>query len=115
VSKDSYGYTWLVSNHMSDEMDALVTDLHAVNSALVDGGFGPQLLCTLVAFRDENNRRLSLVYLYKRGTFYPFAPLGGGNNRDNALELQVKGVLGDDLKFEQDLTRWFPVWGAPGL
>jgi len=37
VSKDSYGYTWLVSNHMSDEMDALVTDLHAVNSALVDG------------------------------------------------------------------------------
>ena len=43
------------------------------------------------------------------------APVGSGNNRDNALELQVKGVLGDDLKFEQDLTRWFPVWGAPGL
>ena len=32
VTKDSYGYTWLVSNHMSDEMDALVTDLHAVNT-----------------------------------------------------------------------------------
>ena len=64
-SKDSYGYTWLVCNHMSDEMDALVTDLHAVNSALVDGGFGP-LLCTLVAFSDDSHRRLSLVYLYKR-------------------------------------------------
>ena len=115
VTRDSYGYTWLVSSHMSDEIEALVTDLHAVNSALVDGGFGPQLLCTLVAFTDDSHRRLSLVYLYKRGTFYPFAPLGGGNNRDNALELQVKGVLGDDLKFEQDLTRWFPVWGAPGL
>ena len=93
-------------------MDALVTDLHAVNSALVDGGFGPQLLCTLVAFSDDSHRRLSLVYLYKRGTFYPFAPLSG-NNRDNALELQVKGVLGDELRIEQDLTRWFPVWGAP--
>jgi hypothetical protein len=115
VTKDTYGYTWLVCNHMSDELDALVTDLHAVNSALVDGGFGPQLLCTLVAFRDDNQRRLSLVYLYKRGTFYPFAPLGSGNNRDNALELQVKGVLGEDLRMEQDLTRWFPVWGAPGL
>jgi hypothetical protein len=100
---------------MSDEMDALVTDLHAVNSALVDGGFGPQLLCTLVSFRDDTHRSLSLVYLYKRGTFYPFAPLGSGNNRDNALELQVKGVLGDELRMEQDLTRWFPVWGAPGL
>ncbi len=116
VTKDSYGYTWLVSNHLSDEVDTLVTDLHAVNSALVDNGFGPQLLCTLVAFRDENQRRLALVYLYKRGTFYPFAPLGRGQDqRDNALELQVKGVLGEDLKFEQDLTRWFPVWGAPGL
>src|ERR1700757_1705025 len=114
VTRDSYGYTWLVSSHLSDELDALVTDLHAVNSALVDNGFGPQLLCTLVAFRDERERRLALVYLYKRGTFYPFAPLSG-KERDNALEIQVKNALGDDLKIEQDLTKWFPVWGAPGL
>ncbi len=114
VTRDSYGFTWLVSSHMSDEMDALVTDLHAVNSTLVDAGFGPQLLCTLVAFRDEQERRLALVYLYKRGTFYPFAPLSG-QRRDNALELQVKGAIGSDLKFEPELERWFPVWGAPGL
>ena len=114
MSKDYYGFTWLVSSRMSDEVDALVTDLHAVNSSLVDNGFGPQLLCTLVAFRDDQERRLALVYLYKRGTFYPFAPLTG-ERRDNALELQVKGVIGADLKFEPDLTRWFPVWGAPGL
>jgi hypothetical protein len=114
VTRDDYGFTWLVSSHMSDELDALVTDLHAVNSALVDNGFGPQLLCTLAAFRDERERRLALVYLYKRGTFYPFAPLSG-QRRDNALELQVKNVLNDDLKIEQDLAKWFPVWGAPGL
>jgi len=114
VTRDSYGYTWLVSSHLSDELEALVTDLHAVNSALVDNGFGPQLLCTLVAFRDERERRLALVYLYKRGTFYPFAPLSG-QERDNALEIQIKNALADDLKIEQDLTRWFPVWGAPGM
>jgi hypothetical protein len=114
VTKDTYGFTWLVSSHLSSELDALVTDLHAVNSSLVDNGFGPQLLCTLVAFRDAEERRLGLVYLYKRGTFYPFAPLSG-ERRDNALELQVKGVIGTDLKFEPDLARWFPVWGAPGL
>ena len=114
VSRDSYGFTWLVSSHMSDEVEALVTDLHAVNSALVDNGFGPQLLCTLVAFRDAEERRLALVYLYKRGTFYPFAPLPG-EHRDNALELQVKGAIAEELKIEQDLTKWFPVWGAPGL
>jgi hypothetical protein len=114
VTKDTYGFTWLVSSHLSDEVEALVTDLHAVNSALVDNGFGPQLLCTLVAFRDQEERRLALVYLYKRGTFYPFAPLSG-ERRDNALELQVKGTLADELKIEPDLTKWFPVWGAPGL
>ena len=114
VTTDTFGYTWLVSNHLSDEVEALVTDLHAVNSALVDNGFGPQLLCTLIAFRDEQERRLALVYLYKRGTFDPFAPTSG-QHRDNALEFQIKGALGDDLKIEQDLARWFPVWGAPGL
>ncbi|MCQ9134481.1 PspA-associated protein PspAB, partial [Streptomyces hilarionis] len=61
-------------------------------------------------------RRLGLVYLYKRGSFYPFAPLPGpGQRRDNALELQVKAALASDLRIEQDLGRWFPVWGAPGL
>ena len=114
VSRDDYGFTWLVSSRMSSELDALVTDLHAVNSALVDNGFGPQLLCTLVAFRDAEERRLALIYLFKRGTFYPFAPLSG-EKRDNALELQVKGTIGADLKWEPDLARWFPVWGAPGL
>jgi hypothetical protein len=114
VSKDDYGFTWVVASRMSSEIDALVTDLHAVNSALVDNGFGPQLLCTLVAFRDAQERRLALIYLFKRGTFYPFAPLAG-EKRDNALELQVKGAIGPDLKWEQDLSRWFPVWGAPGL
>ena len=114
VSKDDYGFTWLVSSRMSDDIGSLVTDLHAVNSSLVDNGFGPQLLCTMVAFRDDQEWRLALVYLYKRGTFYPFAPLAG-QRRDNALELQVKGVIGGDLKFEPDLARWFPIWGAPGL
>jgi hypothetical protein len=114
VTKDSYGFTWLVSSHMSTELEDLVTDLHAVNSSLVDNGFGPQLLCTIVAFRDEKQRRLALVYLYKRGTFYPFAPLAG-ERRDNALEMQVKGAIEGELKIEQDLSRWFPVWGAPGL
>ena len=114
MTKDSFGFTWLVSSHMSDEVEDLVTDLHAVNSALVDNGFGPQLLCTLVAFRDDQQRRLALVYLFKRGTFYPFAPLTG-ERRDSALELQIKGAVSGDLKMEQDLSRWFPVWGAPGL
>lgn len=113
-SRDEYGYTWLESRRRPEEMTDLVTDLHAVNSALEAGGFGPQLLCSLVAFHDPAGRRIALVYLYKRGSFYPFAPLPG-EKRDHALELQVRALVADDLRLEQDLSRWFPVWGAPGL
>ncbi|MFJ3301892.1 hypothetical protein ACIPSA_01990 [Streptomyces sp. NPDC086549] len=116
LRQDDYGYSWLVSQRTPDQLPQLVNDLHAVNSSMEVNGFGPQLLCSLVGFRDDSGRSLALVYLYKRGSFYPFAPLpGGAQRRDNALELQMKALLVNDLRIEQDLSRWFPVWGAPGL
>jgi len=112
-SRDTHGYTWLLARHDPSEISGLVTDLHAINSTLEANGFGPTLLCSLVSF-GGNGHRLALVYLYKRGTFYPFAP-AGPQTRDSAFELQVRGLLGDDLRVEADLSRWFPVWDAPGL
>lgn len=123
---DDYGYTWLVVRGASTsegeggdalaetDITGLVTDLHAVNSTLEVNGYGPSLLCSLVGFTDGSGRSVGLVYLYKRGTFYPFAP-AGGKRRDNALELQVESAIGDDLPMEKDRSRWFPVYGAPGL
>ncbi|WP_248959440.1 PspA-associated protein PspAB [Sphaerisporangium perillae] len=113
-SQDSYGYTWLLVRRPAEDLSALVTDLHGVNSSLEAAGFGPSLLCSLVTFTDASSRRLAIVYLYKQGTFYPFAPLPG-ERRDNALELQMRGAISGELPIEPDLSRWFPVWGAPGL
>ena len=110
---DSYGFTWLVRETTPDNIEGLVTDLHGVNTSLVDAGFGSALLCTLVAFTN-GPQSLGLVYLYKRGSWYPFAPTGQ-DRRDNATELQIKSLLATDLRLEQDLARWFPVYGAPGL
>ncbi|SEL69234.1 PspA-associated protein PspAB [Streptacidiphilus jiangxiensis] len=114
TQRDSYGYSWITARQSPDDIVSLVNDVHAVNSGLESQGFGPQLLCSLVNFTDAQHRRLALVYLYKRGSFYPFAPLPG-EKRDNPLELQIKAMIGNDLRIEQDLSRWFPVWGAPGL
>ncbi|MGI5339073.1 PspA-associated protein PspAB [Streptomyces sp. CA-181903] len=114
--RDPYGYTWLLAQEPPDDVPALVNDLHAVNTLLEDAGFGPQLLCSLLGFRDGRGRPLALVYLYKRGTFYPFAPVEGARERrDHELELRTRALLTDDLRIEDDLSRWFPVWGAPGL
>jgi hypothetical protein len=114
ISQDSYGYTWLLVRRAPDQFGDLVTDLHAVNSSLEAADFGPSLLCSLVSFTDPNGRRLALVYLYKQGTFYPFAPLPR-QRRDNTLELEIRGALAGELPIEPDLGRWFPLWGAPGL
>jgi hypothetical protein len=114
--RDSYGYTWLVLRDPDQDVGRLVTDLHAVVSTLELEGFGPAMLCALVGFADAEDRRLGVVYLAKRGTFYPFAPvLGAAEQRDNARELQARAVLAGDLPIEADLSRWFAVWGAPGL
>ncbi|QNE19103.1 hypothetical protein F1D05_15760 [Kribbella qitaiheensis] len=110
---DTYGYTWLIRQTQDIDLAGLATDLHGVNSALVDAGFGPALLCTLIAFTD-GTQPVGLVYLYKQGTWYPFAPTGP-NSRDNTVELQVRSALAQDLRIEPDLARWFPLYGAPGL
>jgi hypothetical protein len=113
-STDSFGFTWLTRNGSPDDVSGLVTELHGANASLDEAGFGPALLCTLVAFTDGEHPPVGLVYLYKRGTWYPFAPTGP-NRRDNARELSLRAMIGEDLKIESDLSRWFPVWGAPGL
>jgi hypothetical protein len=114
VEDDRYGYRWVVLGDPDPE--DLVTDVHLVNSTLEQHGFGPQLLCSVFGFTDPGGsggrRRCHLVYLYKRGTFYPFAPLEG-ERRDNELELQVRGALGSDLPIEPELARWFALWGIP--
>jgi hypothetical protein len=111
VEDDRYGYRWVVLGDPDPE--DLVTAVHLVNSTLEQHGFGPQLLCSVFGFADPSGRRrCHLVYLYKRGTFYPFAPLEG-ERRDNELELQVRGTLGSDLPIEPELARWFALWGIP--
>jgi hypothetical protein len=111
ITDDSYGYRWVV---LADpEMEDLVTAAHLVNSTLEQYGFGPQLLCSVFGLTEGGSgRRVYLVYLYKRGTFYPFAPLGG-ERRDNELELRVKATLAGDLPIEPELSRWFALWGLP--
>jgi hypothetical protein len=113
-STDAFGFTWLLARQAPDDLPALVTDLHTVNTSLEAQGFGSSLLCSLVGFADPSGRRLGLVYLYKQGTFYPFAPQGP-QQRDNLLEIQVRDLLKDDLPVEAQLSRWMPLWGAPGL
>jgi len=111
TSDDSYGFRWLVLR--GKEFDDLVVGINAVSSSLEGGGYGDRLLCAVFAFEDDQNRPLYWIYNYKRGTFYPFAPAPGPEQRDNERELVLKAQVGSELPVEPELERWFPLWGIP--
>lgn len=119
TSQDSFGFTWLEVDHeapdpANPDLTGLCTDLHGVNTTLELNGYGSGLLCSLIPFVGADGRKVGLVYLYKQGTFYPFAPTGP-NQRDNLLELSCRDALGGELPLEKELSRWMALWGAPGL
>jgi hypothetical protein len=114
VTQDDFGFTWLVVAGDKEDVPGLCTDLHAVNTTLELNGFVSGLLCSMVPFANASGQRFGLTYLYKQGTFYPFAPQDQ-QRRDNLLEIQIRDLLGNDLPLEPQLSRWMPLWGAPGL
>jgi len=117
-SVDRFGYRWIVVDGAT--IEDLVTRVHMVHSSLEDAGWATQLLCSVFRFRPDTadgaapsvTGPVYFVYLAKRGTFYPFAPLGD-ERRDNELELRLRSVVGSDLPIEEDLGRWFPLWDLP--
>lgn len=111
---DSFGFTWLIITDASADTVNLVTNLHAVNSALEAQGFGPMLLCSAFYIRNTQGQHAALVYLYKRGSFYPFVQTGT-NTRDSAAEFNLRSAISGDLKIEEDLSKWSPLWDAPGM
>jgi hypothetical protein len=117
TSDDSYGFRWLVLR--GQDFDDLVVGINAVSTSLEAGGYGERVLCAVFAFEDQQRRPLYWIYNYKRGYFYPFAPMTGPGGvttqgqRDNERELVAKAQVGAELPVEPELERWFPLWGIP--
>jgi len=109
-SSDTYGFQWLVIH--DEDFEDLVTTTHLVSSELQARGFGPQLLAAAFRFEGKGHP-VYWIYGYKRGAFWPFVPTGEDQKRDNAEELELKARLEKELPIEQDVTRWFGLFGAP--
>lgn len=108
---DSYGYEWVTLT--DDDFGTLVTKTHMLNSTIDDAGFGSQLLCSVFPFREtESGDTIYFVYLFKRGTFYPFVPTGD-EKRDTEREMAVKSLIEKEIPIETDLSHWFPLWEIP--
>jgi hypothetical protein len=111
TSEDTFGYRWMVL-HDADFED-LVTGLNAISGELELGGYGNRILAAVFPFEGEGGKRVYWIYNYKRGSFYPFVPAPGEQQRDNERELRLRAQVGPELPVEPELERWFPLWGIP--
>ncbi len=109
--EDSFQYQWLIV--ADDDVEDLVVALNAVGEALRAGGYADRVLCAVFAFEDAEKTPLYLIYNFKRGSWYPFVPAGGAQQRSTERELQLKAQIGNELPVEPELERWFPLWGIP--
>jgi hypothetical protein len=108
--EDEFGYRWLVLH--DPDFEDLVVALNTVSTQLQGGGYGDRLLAAVFAF-EEKGKPIYFIYNFKRGSFYPFVPAKGDKARDNERELRLKAQLGAELPWEEDMSRWFPLWDVP--
>jgi hypothetical protein len=73
-----------------------VSVIPRIPALIVPACAGSMLLCSVVGFAGPDQGRLEIVFLDRRGTFYPFAPLPG-ERRNNELELGFKNMAEQKL------------------
>jgi hypothetical protein len=120
---DSFGYRWMILRNPAGapSVEDLAVGINAVSSSIETAGHGERLLCAVFAFATEANgprasagQHIYFIYNYKRGTWYPFVPApGSGQERATERELQLKAQMATELPMEQEIERWFPLWGIP--
>jgi hypothetical protein len=109
--EDEFGYRWIIIR--DPDIEDLVVGVNAVNDSLEVGGYKDRVLAAVFAFQDRDGKPLYFIYNVKRGLWYAFVPASGEKQRSTERELQIKAAMGQDLPFEPELERWFPLWGIP--
>jgi hypothetical protein len=112
---DSYGYRWMVLRNPAGapSVEDLAVGINAVAGSIETAGHGERLLCAVFAFADAQKQPIYFIYNYKRGSWYPFVPAPGDQQRSTERELQLKAQMASELPMEPELERWFPLWGIP--
>jgi len=111
---DSFGFEWVIVR--DPQLDDQVAGVHALASELEQHGFGGQLLAAAFKFDGSSfgsGNPVYWIYGFKTGTWWPFVPSGEKQQRDNALELELKAKLEKELPVEQDLSKWLGLFDAP--
>ncbi|MFB6188867.1 MAG: hypothetical protein ABEI57_03200 [Halapricum sp.] len=107
--EDSHGYHWVVLE--DDTFEDLVTSIHFAADTLIERDYGSRLLAALFAFEHPGDDRIVYwIYSFRRGAYYPFAPVPDERERDSGAEFKLQSVLDGELDVEDDKEYWYPLW-----
>jgi hypothetical protein len=114
MSTDEFGHTWLTRRAGKGDLVMMASELRGICTAVEEAKLGQSLLCAIVPFRNSADESMAMIYRFKRSAWYPFVP-SGEHQRDNGREIGLQAALSDHMTIDSDLTKWSPLWGAPGM
>jgi hypothetical protein len=106
LATDEYCCNWII---LQGDLPETVNAVTMVCNRLNEAKWGGDILC--VAFEFSQDDRKSYWIYNRRGAFYPFVPQG--NEHDVMRELRMQHAGTDTLPVEDNLARWYPIWGMP--
>lgn len=110
-----YGYLWIIID--AKTIEDCIACITVVSETLEQEGSLIQLQSAVFEFGKNGNKHQPyyLTYDYKLDKFYPFVPIIGRQKaRNNQEEMKiVKAVWDDKLPFEEDTSKWHPIWNLP--
>jgi len=110
---DDLGFTWLIATN--ENFGELVQRVGALCEQVIQGESANRLLCVVFGFVPRvlpGEGAVRMVFLPRRGTWYPFAPTSG-SDRNGELELRIRLLLEGPLSLEANLERWLALWSPP--
>ena len=114
ILPDTYGYLWIIIE--GKNMEDILAGMTAIGDIIFERGFADKLLATVFQFSsdklDANPGSQYLIYNYKRNNFYPFVPMGQ-KNRDTEQEMKILSAVDQELRFDNDMSNWYPLWDVP--
>ncbi len=125
---DNYGYLWFILK--GNRLEDLLGSISSIGDTIHEKGFSKQLLATVFEFtsgyqNDTINQNINsstqqyLIYNDKTDKFYPFVPINdkshdpGSKKRNHDQEIRLMEELSDEINFDKDLSRWYPIWNIP--
>lgn len=110
LETDEYGYRWVLVG--DDQFEDMAMGLYVVGQSFIERGGKDLLLAAVFPFTYQG-QEVHWIFTYKRGTFYPFAPVPETQRRNNELEIDLAAKVAEHLPVEKRLEQWYALWGAP--